>query len=962
MEPRHAQCGVHNTADADCGATLPSHGLARAARRVAFPRVAVSPAVAAIVLCACLLLASSVTGALQHEYAFEAAWGSYGSAAGQFDTPAGVAVGDDGSVYVADSNNHRVQKFTVDGAPIAAWGGLGSSAGRMNHPWGIAVAGGRVYVADRDNQRIQVFDTNGSFIAAWNTPGATPIGVAVGGAFVYVSDAALQRILVFSDDGVLVQQWGEYGALAGQFYLPWGVAVAGDGSVFVVDRGNHRVQRFSAAGSFLGAFGVYGQRCGQMDSPAFIAVAPTGNLLLADQTANLLSELTPQGACVSWWGQKNGGRVVSPLGVAADATGRVYVADAGNQRIAAYAYSELPLRYHVYLPLILKTSRPLYETRVNCGDASYVDVEGRLWQADQQYTPGGWGYIERASSIYTTSATIAGTRDQTIYQSERFSMAGYAFDVPAGYYEVTLKFAEIFREYDRPGQRIFSVIIEGQQVITDLDLFAEVGSNRAYDRTFALPVSDGQLNIDFVPKRFNDTPKINGIAVYQISESAQVTPTPTPPTEVTVSLVQGVNGYDGVRDTFIDKYAPATNMEGQSQVAIRPYRDDQGRATLLRFDLSRLPANATVLDAALTLHVNDRSNINGIYVGAYRMLRPWSVTETTWLSATQTALWAEPGALGAADHLADAADALAIDTVNTWYTFTIPSLVQAWLDNPGQNYGIILQGASGGAVEYRFSASEAPREDYRPSLTVRYTTLPQPSTATPTVTPTRTATPTGPAAATATPTATPSPSATATPTPSVTVVVLQQGLNEYGGAEDTVLYAWNPNTNYGAEWSLYVRSNDYQAVLMRFDVSSLPAGAVVENASLSLYSYASSNSNLLVADVFAVQRSWDVSNATWLTATQTTTWDVPGCNGIGADRSGEVTDVQGFDSYGHWYTFTLTSLVQEWLDDARSNNGLVIKGRPGDQVQYSFRSSDSPVSSQRPFLTITYRLPGATAP
>jgi len=950
---------VNHTAAAARGATPPSPAMPRLTRRSHLSFVRLLLTVSVLALAGCLALVSSALSALQHEYAFETAWGSYGNADGQFSTPAGVAVGEDGSVYVSDSNNHRVQKFAVDGAFISQWGGLGSAAGRMNHPWGIAVGGDRVYLADRDNQRVQVFDANGAFVAAWDMPGATPVGVAVHGATVYVTDAAQQRVLAYSSDGALLRQWGEYGSLAGQFFMPWGVAVGADGSVYVVDRGNHRVQRFTSSGAFLGVFGVYGQLCGQMDSPAFIAVAPTGNVLLADQGAGLLSELTPQGACVSWWGRSGAGKVLSPLGIAADTTGRVYVADAGNQRITVYAYAELPLRYHVYLPLILKTSRPLYEARVNCGDASYVDAQGRLWLADQEYTPGGWGFIERASSVYTTSAAIAGTTDPTIYQSERFSMAGYAFDVPVGYYEVTLKFAEIFREYDRPGQRIFSVIIEGQQLITDLDLFAEVGANRAYDRTFALAVSDGQLNIDFTPKRFNDTPKINGIAVRQLSESPQVTPTPTPPSEITVSLVQGVDGYNGVRDTYIDKYAPANNMDGLAYVAIRPYREDQGRSTLLRFDLSDLPANATVLDAALTVHVNDRTNVNGLYVGAYRLLSPWSVMETTWLSATQTTQWAEPGALGAADHLADAEDALAIDTVNTWYTFTIPSLVQTWLRDPEQNHGVILQGASGGSVEYRFSASEALREDYRPSLTIRYTTLPQPATPTPTVTPTPSATPTGPASATATPTATPTATATATPTPSVTVTVLQQGLNNYAGAEDTVLYAWNPNTNYGAEWSLYVRSNDYQAALLRFDVSSLPADAVIENASLSLYSYASSNTNLLVADVFGVARPWGVTEATWITATLATPWDQPGCNAIGSDRSGDVTDVQGFDSFGHWYTFTVTPLVQQWLDDAQSNFGLVVKGRPGDQVQYSFRSSDSPVTSQRPFLTITYRQPGS---
>jgi sugar lactone lactonase YvrE len=903
-----------------------------------------------LTLFALFCVVSLAASAPQHEYAFEMAWGGYGNQPGQFNMPAGVAVGGDGAIYVADSNNHRVQKLAIDGALLAVWGGLGSAPGKFNHPWGIAANGDRDYVADRDNKRIQVFDTNGGVIAVWDMPGSTPTGVAQRGALVYVTDTANQRVLVYSTDGQLLRQWGGYGALVGQFFAPWGIVALPDESVFVVDRGNHRLQRFTSGGQFLASLGSFGQRCGDFDTPAFVALLPNGNLMVSDQATNRISELTPQGECVTWWGHKAPGQVQSPVGVASDPTGRVYVADAGNHRIMVYSYNELAMSYRVFLPVIFKATQPLLEVRVNCGDGSYLDAQGKIWLADQEYRVGGWGYLERASSVYTTETTIEGTLDQRLYQSERYSMAGYAFDVPVGYYEVTLKFAEIFRDYDRAGQRIFSVSIEGNQVITDLDLVAQVGQFRPYDRTFAVPVTDGQLTIEFSPKRFNDAPKINAILVRQLSESPNVTPTPTPPTELTVSFVQGVDGYSGARDTFIDIYSPTHNMDGLPYLAIRPYREDQGRASLLRFDVSSIPANATVLDARLALHVSDRTNVNGLYVGLYRLLRPWSVSEATWISATQSSVWAIPGALGASDHQADAEDALAIDTVNAWYTFTVPSLVQTWVRQPQQNNGVILQGATGGAVEYKASSSESFREDFRPRLTVLYTTAPQPATPTPTITSTPTASPVPSVTPTATPTRTPLATATATPTPSATVVVLQQGLNGYAGAQDTMLYAWNPDTNYGSEASLYVRSNDFQSPLLRFELLGIPADAIIDDATLSMYVYASSNPNLLVADVFPVLRPWVVTEATWVSATQTIAWDAPGCNGVGVDRGPFVVDVQGLDSVGHWYTFDIRELISEWLRTPQSNYGLIIKGREGAQVQYSFRSSDSPIQAQRPSL------------
>ncbi len=905
------------------------------------------------------LLYSVATGAPQHEYTFDSTWGVPGTLAGQFNMPAGVATGSDGAVYVADSNNHRIQKFAAGGAILTVWGSLGSGPGRMNHPTGIAVSDDRVYVADRDNGRIQVFDTSGAFVAVWDMAGSSPAGIAVRGQMVYITDTAHHRVLVYDTNGAFVREWGNFGALVGQFFTPWGTAAAADGTVYVIDRGNHRLQHFSSEGQFLNAFGAYGQRCGEFDGPAYISILDNGNLIVSDQTVGMLSELTPAGGCVTWWGRQGSGKVRAPLGVATDGDGRVYVADSGNQRMVVYTYRELLMNKRVYLPVVFKSASPLFEVRINCGDNSYIDTQGKIWLADQEYSAGGWGYIERASSVYATDAIIEGTTDQPLYQTERYSMAGYAFTVPVGYYEVTLKFAEIFSEYDRAGQRIFSVKIEGQEVITDLDLFAEVGRYHAYDRTFSMPVTDGQLTIDFIPKRFNDAPKINAIAVRQLSESAQVTPTPTPPTEMTISFVQGVDSYGGARDTFIDVYSPTTNMEGAQFLAIRPYREDQGRASLVSFDVSRIPANATVLEASLSLHVSDRTNVNALYVGAYRLLRPWTVTETTWISATQRTAWEAPGARGAGDRLGDAADALAIDSVNAWYTFTISSLVQMWVSQPQQNLGVILQGSPGGAVEYKVNSSESFREEFRPRLTVRYTLQPQPVTPTPTVTRTPTNAPSPSVTPTVTPTRTPSATATATPTPSVTVVVLQQGLNGYNGALDTMLYAWNPTANYGNEWSLYVRNSDYQDALMRFDLADLGRGAVIEDASLSLYSYASSNPNLLIADVFAVHRPWVVTETTWLSATQQTAWGVAGCNDIASDRSGDVADVQGLDSFGHWYTFTITSLVDEWVRNPQNNFGLIIKGREGNQVQYSLRSSDSPIQSQRPFLVITYRVPAA---
>jgi DNA-binding beta-propeller fold protein YncE len=180
-------------------------------------------------------------------------WGAPGAAAGQFSSPSGLAVADDGSIYVADTDNSRIQKLSFAGQPLAQWGSLGAAAGQFSAPLGVAVdRQGNVYVADTANDRIQKLSPEGKALAQWGSHGTAPgqfsspsgISVADDGG-IYVADTDNARIQKLSPDGRPESVWGAPGpgAAPGQFNSPISVALDAAGALYVLDSGNHRIQK-----------------------------------------------------------------------------------------------------------------------------------------------------------------------------------------------------------------------------------------------------------------------------------------------------------------------------------------------------------------------------------------------------------------------------------------------------------------------------------------------------------------------------------------------------------------------------------------------------------------------------------------------------------------------------------------------------------------------------------------------
>jgi predicted membrane-bound mannosyltransferase/DNA-binding beta-propeller fold protein YncE len=285
--------------------------------------------------------------------------GQTGNADGQFVAPRGIAAAPDGSLYVADSMNHRIQHIDKEGKLIAQWGTFGSvdqgnaPGGTFNEPWGVGLGpDGSVYVADTWNHRVQKFTANGDFVAMWGAPISDPTGavkfygpraIAVDAqGRVFVTDTGNKRVLVFTSDGELITEFGSPGAGEGQLDEPVGLAVDDQGNVYVADTWNRRVQIFApgADGQYapVAIWDVNAWFGTTAEIKPYLAVDANHHVFLTDPSTCRILEFTERGVVLNVWGKcgEDQFSLNSPTGLAIDPLGGIWVSDSRHDRLVHY--------------------------------------------------------------------------------------------------------------------------------------------------------------------------------------------------------------------------------------------------------------------------------------------------------------------------------------------------------------------------------------------------------------------------------------------------------------------------------------------------------------------------------------------------------------------------------------------------------------------------------------------------
>jgi DNA-binding beta-propeller fold protein YncE len=243
--------------------------------------------------------------------------------------PAGLAIDPRGNLWVVDGGNDRFLIFAPDGTFLETWGTSGAADGEFNffsasHDWGrgdIAFdAAGNFYVADTGNHRVQKFAPDRSFLLAWGSEGegdgqflvAKTLAVSPDG-IIYVCDEDRGDIQAFGAEGRFLRIIGGYESAAGKPAEASSVAVDSEGFVWVADRANDRITRLSPDGDFLDAWGISGTGQGELYHPYDVAFDAAGFLYVLDEETDRLQLFSPDGRILA----ETRGNPADPTGLSA---------------------------------------------------------------------------------------------------------------------------------------------------------------------------------------------------------------------------------------------------------------------------------------------------------------------------------------------------------------------------------------------------------------------------------------------------------------------------------------------------------------------------------------------------------------------------------------------------------------------------------------------------------------------
>ncbi|KPA16221.1 hypothetical protein MHK_003572, partial [Candidatus Magnetomorum sp. HK-1] len=369
------------------------------------------------------------TGGAIYCYSIGANGGYSGSGPGEFKYPYFLTMNSSGTLYVADTYNHRIQVFTADGQYIKSIGSSGTNAGEFDEPYGIAVDDSKIYVADCGNHRVQVLNADSGVFeysigtgTAGSNPGQFewPTGIAVdNNGKIYVADYSNHRVQVFSASGSFDYSIGTgiAGSNPGEFNYPYDVHIDSLRKIYVTDHYNSRVQIFSASGEYEDSFGSSGNGPGQFGRPTGITVDSTGKIYVSDFDPHRIQVFTSSYAYEYSIGTINSssepGKFEEPVGMFVNESGKLFVADSYNHRIQIFQVPGIDFVIEIG-NIGFGTTSPTEKLEV-AGSVKIVDgnqSDGKLFISDDD-GKGSWQTIDAIPNNTIQVTKIAGSSNES---------------------------------------------------------------------------------------------------------------------------------------------------------------------------------------------------------------------------------------------------------------------------------------------------------------------------------------------------------------------------------------------------------------------------------------------------------------------------------------------------------------------------------------------------------------------
>lgn len=351
----------------------------------------------------------------------------------QFNGPAGVAVADDGTLYVADRINNRIRKVMPDGTVTTIAGsvngyadGVGTAA-LFDYPMFLDLdSSGNIYVADSGNHRIRKITPTGvvTTIAGGNTDGFLdgvgtaalfyyPEGIAVDAAgIIYVSDAGNQRIRKISLDNTVttIAGNGNFGYVDGvgtaaEFKTPSGIDIDSAGNLYVAEKQNHCIRKITPSGvvTTVAGNGTSGYLDGVGTAAKFnvtfdVKVDGLGNLYVVDASNNRIRKIDSAGMVTTFAGSTAGhldgvgtaAKFNYPIGICVANDGTIFVGESGNSIIRKIVNTLSTVDYELLNQVVIYPNPTSSFVHIDLGsllgnELTLMDMKGRIIQSKKDF-------------------------------------------------------------------------------------------------------------------------------------------------------------------------------------------------------------------------------------------------------------------------------------------------------------------------------------------------------------------------------------------------------------------------------------------------------------------------------------------------------------------------------------------------------------------------------------------------